>query len=155
MLTCIPKSLCSWDFRVSGPSSGSASLTFHRCTEYGSIVNGGSELSIRKHDTIDNYWILERDGKPCAEARQPNALIRSFEVSSGATRFTLKAQSPHTRCYDIHADGQVVGTIRPAHGLTRRAFIECGSSVPELLQLFAFWLAALTWRRAADDNGAP
>ena len=153
--TCIPKSLCSWDFRISGTSNGSACVAFYRRTEEGSIANGGIELPIRKHGMINGYWILERDGKTFAEARQPNALLRKFEISSGAVRLALKAQSAHSRCYDIHADGQIVGTIRPVHPMTRRAVIACSSSVPELLQLFSFWLAALTWRRSADDNGAP
>jgi len=154
MLTCIPQSICSWDFRVSGASSGPAALTFNFLTEQGGISVGGTELTVRKHGWLSGRWSLERGGDPCADAHKPNAMLRSFEVRSGAVQLTVTAQSAFTRCYDIRSDGSVIGTILPAHPFTRRAFIECSSSVPDLLQLFSFWLAVLTWRRAAANNSA-
>ncbi len=154
MLTCIPQSLCSWNFRVSGAHSGPAALAFNFFTKQGSISLGGIEFPVRKHGLLSGHWTLERDGATCADAKKPNAMFRSFEVRSGALQLTVKAQSAFTRCYDILADGSVVGTIRPAHPFTRRAFIECSSSVPELAQLFSFWLAVITWRRAANNSGA-
>jgi hypothetical protein len=154
MLTCIPKSLCSWDFRVSGASSGPAALAFNFFTEQGSISLGGIELRVRKHGLLSGHWTLERDGATCADAHKPNAMFRSFEVRSGPVGLTVKAHSAVTRSYDILTDGSVVGTIRPAHPFTRRAFIECSSSVPEVAQLFSFWLAVVTWRRAANNNSA-
>src|SRR6478735_7209876 len=119
MLTCIPQSLCSWDFRVSSASSGPAALAFNFFTEQGSISLGGVELPIRKHGSLSGHWTLERDGATCADARKPNAMFRSFEVRSGAVQLTVKAQTALTRCYDILTDGSVVGTIRPAHPFTR------------------------------------
>lgn len=152
MLTCIPQSLFSWDFRVAGASSGPAALTFDFLTEQGSVSLGGVEFSVRKHGLLSGHWTLERDGVPCADAQKPNAIFRSFEVRSGATLLTLNAHSAFTRCYDMIANGSVVGTIRPVHPFTRRASIECSPSVPELVQLFSFWLAVLTWRRAARNS---
>jgi len=154
MLTCVPQSLCSWDFRVSGAASGPAALAFKFFTEQGSISLGGIELPVRKHGLLSGHWTVERDGITCAEAQKPNAMFRSFEVRSGAVQLTVKAHSAVTRCYDILTDGSLVGTIRPAHPFTRRAFIECSSSVPELAQLFSFWLAAVTWRRATNSSAA-
>jgi hypothetical protein len=46
----------------------------------------------------------------------------------------------------------VRGSIRPIHLFTRRAVIECSDDVPELVQLFCFWLIALMWRRAQKNN---
>lgn len=154
MLTCIPQSLCSWDFRVSGAPSGPAALNFNFFTEQGSISLGGIEFPVRKHGFLSGHWTLERDGATWADAKKPNALFRSFEVRSDAVQLTVKAQSAVTRSYDILADGSVVGTIRPAHPFTRRAFIECSASVPELAQLFSFWLVVVTWRRAANNSSA-
>jgi hypothetical protein len=79
-------------------------------------------------------------------------MFRSFDVRAGGVQLTVKAQSSFTRSFEILSDDSVVGTIRPVHPFTRRASIECGPSVPELVQLFSFWLAALTWRRAAQNN---
>jgi hypothetical protein len=152
MLTCIPQSLCSWDFRVFGASSGAAALAFNFFSEQGSISLGGRELTIRKHGLLSGHWTLELDGTTCADARKSSAMFRSFEVRSGDVQLTVKAHSALTRDYDILSGGSVVGTIRPAHPFTRRTFIECHSFVPEFAQLFSFWLAVITWRRAANNS---
>lgn len=154
MLTCIPQSLCSWDFRVIGSSAGPAALTFNFFNEQGGISIDGLEYSIRKHGPFSGHWTLEHNAHTYVDAQKPNALFRSFEVHSSAVKLTVKAHSVVGRCYDILADSQVVGTIRPAHPFTRRAYIECGSSVPDLEQLFSFWLAVVTWRRAANSSSA-
>ena len=154
MLTCLPLSLCSWDFRVDGLASGPASITLDFFNEQGTITIGGNECAVRKHGPWSGHWTVEYHGDVNAEARKPNAMFRSFDLQVGAASLTVKAQSPLTRCYDILSDLQVVGTIAPAHPLTRRAFVDCSPSVPELAQLFAFWLAVVTWRRAARNNNS-
>lgn len=154
MLICIPQSLCTWDFRVLGASAGPASLTFNFFSEQGSILLGATEFAIRKHGPLSGRWTLEQGGQTVVDANKPNALFRSFELSAGAFQLTVQAQSALTRCYDIFSRGRPVGAIRPAHPFTRRAFIECASEIPELAQLFSFWLAVVTWRRAANNSAA-
>ena len=153
MLTCVPQSLCSWDFRVLG-ASANAALTFDFFTEQGGISLGQTELAVRKHGPLSGHWTLERDGMVAIDANKPNALFRSFDLSAGAIHFTLKAQSPITRCYEILSDNQIAGTICPVHPFTRRAVIECNPTIPEIAQLFSFWLAVITWRRAARNNSS-
>jgi hypothetical protein len=152
MLSCFPQSLCSWDFRVVGVSAGPAILTFDFFTEQGVLASGDDHFSVRKHGFLSGHWSLERGNDTCGDAKKPSAMFRSFDLRVGKFRFFVKAQSAFVRSYDILADEALVGTIRPAHAFTRRAFIECDSSVPELAQLFAFWLVALTWRRAANNQ---
>ena len=154
MLICLPQSLCSWDFRVEGASAGPVALAFDFFSEQGSLSLGGNKLLVRKHGFLSGRWTLERDGAACAEAQKPSALFRRFEVRSGAVQLTIESQSAFTRCFDFLIGGSVVGTIKPAHPFTRRAFIECPSAVPELAQLFSFWLAIITWRRAAENSAA-
>ncbi|MDB6174887.1 MAG: hypothetical protein JWL59_4198 [Chthoniobacteraceae bacterium] len=153
-ITCIPKSLCSWDFQVSGISTGLATLTFDFFSEQGSVFIGGTEYSVRKHGLFSGHWSLERGGEIFVDAKKPSAMFRSFELRAGDIQLTLKAHSAFTRSYDIVTDGAVAGTIKPAHAFTRRAFIECNEPVPEIAQLFAFWLVVLTWRQAARNNNA-
>jgi hypothetical protein len=152
MLTCLPQSLCNWNFRILGAPSGEAGLTFNFFTEQGTISLGGAELTVRKHGWLSGEWSLERGGETYADARKPSAMFRSFELHCGDTELTVKARSPFGRGFDLVAGGGVVGTIQPVHPFTRRATIECGDAVPELAQLFAFWLVVLTWRRAAKNN---
>ena len=151
MLTCVPKSLCSWDYRVLG-AIGPATLTFNYFTEQGSIALNHMVLAVRKHGPLSGYWTLERDGEIFAHARKPSAMFRVFEVTAADLQFIVTAGSPFTRCCDILSGDRVVGSIRPVHAFTRRAIIECSADVPELAQLFSFWLIAITWRRAANNQ---
>ena len=151
-MTCIPQSLCTWNFRVLEATAGPAALTFNFLSEQGSIFLGPAEFAVRKHGPLSGHWTLERDGRTDAEARKPSALFRSFEVKAESVSLIVKAQSALTRSFDILAGGRVAGTIRPAHPFTRRAFIECAPEIPELAQLFSFWLVVITWRRAANNN---
>jgi hypothetical protein len=152
MLTCIPQSLCGWDFRVLGASAGSAALTLNFFTEQGIISLGPNEFIVRKHGPASGHWTLERGGRTVADGRKPSAMFRSFELTGEGFHLTVRANSALTRRYDIISGGQTIGTIRPAHAFTRRAFVECPSEIPEFAQLFSFWLAAITWRRAANAS---
>lgn len=154
MLTCTPKSICSWNFQIYGTTPRPADVTFNFMTEQGSISLGRMEFSVRKHGWLSGHWSLEHGGAAYADARKPSALFRAFEISCGPAQHTVKAQSTFTRCFNILTNNRVVGTIQPVHAFTRRAVIECDASVPETTQLFAFWLAVLTWKRAADSNNS-
>lgn len=151
MLTCLPKSLCSWNFRVLGAAAGDAELTFNFLSEQGTIALGGLQFTVVKHGWLSGRWTLESGAGVYAEANK-RTMIRSFQLQAGNLEFTAQAASPLTRCYEISSANAVRGTIQPVHPFTRRTIIECDSSVPELVQLFAFWLAALTWKRAAQKN---
>jgi hypothetical protein len=154
MLTCIPQSLCTWDFRVLGASAGAAALTFNFLTEQGTISLGSNDFTVRKHGPMSGRWTLEHENQIAAEAHKPSAMFRAFELRVQDVQVAVKAQSPFTRCYDILSGGCVVGSIRPAHAFTRRAFVDCEAGIPELAQLFAFWLAVLTWRRSANSSSS-
>jgi hypothetical protein len=154
MLTCLPQSLCSWNYRVTGAPSGEALLTFNVFNEQGTITLGGVELAVRKHGWASGQWSLERAGETYASAQKPSALFRSYDIQCGDSQITVKAYSPFSRCFNVLDAGALVGTIEPVHLFTRRATVECSDSVPELAQLFAFWLAVIAWRRQAKSNNS-
>lgn len=154
MLTCLPQSLCNWNFHVRGTSLGLAELYFNFFTEQGDLRLGDTYYQIHKHGWASGHWTLESNGEIFADAQKSNPFYRSFEVIAAGQRLTVKAESPLTRCFEIMESGSLLGTIRPMHPFTRRAVIDCAMVVPELTQLFCFWLAVLTWRRAAKNNNA-
>jgi hypothetical protein len=129
-------------------------LTFNWLTEQGSLGYDGREYTIRKHGPMSGRWTLEEDGGVQCDAQKPSALFREFVIQTGSAEFTSMAQSPFGRSYDLLSGGARVGTIEPAHPFTRRAVIDCDASISERDQLFAFWLAALTWKRAANNAAA-
>lgn len=144
--------MCSWNFLVRGTAAGDAIVTFNFLSEQGTIALGGMTFQVVKHGWLSGHWSLESGAGPYAQAVKPNALYRSFNIDAGGKEFQVAAASAFGRTFSIAADGQTLGTIRPAHPFTRRAFVECEAAVPELVQLFAFWLTALTWKRAANNN---
>jgi len=152
MLTCLPQSICSWNFHIHGASAGPVELEFSRFSEQGHIRLGSHEFEIHKHGPLSGRWTLSHHGTSVASAHKPSAFFRSFHITGRSGEFTLQPSSSLTRCFGICSGDRTIGSIRPAHAFTRRATIDCPPEVPELIQIFAFWLAVVTWRRAANNN---
>ena len=153
MLTCLPKSPCSWSFWVRNDDDEvAAEVHFNVLTEQGQIIVGPNGYSVVKHGWLSGHWSLDHDGQAIVNATKNNPFARSFELSNDSAQWTLRAQSLFTRCFDLSEAGSPRGTIYPKHPFTRRSVIDCDSAVPTLIQLFAFWLVVLTWRRAANNN---
>jgi len=151
MIECLPRSLCSWDFSVIGISSGPATVEYDWLTEQGRIITGHMAYDVRKHGALSGHWTLERGGEVVADARKPSVMFRSFEINGAGVGFTVGAVSAMTRVFEITMSDHVVGRVSPVHAFTRRATISCSDVVPQHLQLFAFWLVGITWRRAASN----
>jgi hypothetical protein len=81
-----------------------------------------------------------------------NALTRSFDIHARSGQYSLEAASFAMRSMVFRGPGGSA-TIAPAHAFTRRAIID-GSCPDFEIMCFAFWLTALTWRRAANNNTA-
>ncbi len=115
---------------------------------------GRNDYDIRKHGVFSGHWTYEQRGHLVADAHKPSAMFRTFDISckSEGLALTLQAVSAFQRAFEISRGDRVVGRISPAHPFTRRTTIECSDVVPEHLQLFAFWLAGLAWRRSARSN---
>ena len=152
MMTCLPASLCSWDYRVLGGDLGNALLRFNWMSEQGTITVNHVAYSVVKHGVMSGRWTLEQGGNVSAEATKPSALFRALEISGFGARLELKATSAFSRSFELTREGNVLGRIVPAHPLTRRATIEISEPVHEVLQLFSFWLVALMWKRASQNN---
>jgi hypothetical protein len=154
VLTCLPQSICSWNYSVTAADSGvTASVEFDFLSEQGSITLESSYYSVQ-HAWLSGEWSLESGGRVIAVAIKPNPLSRLFEVSCGSQDLILRAESPFTRAFVVEQDDRLLGTIQPTHPLTRRASINCSSSIEIPVQVFLFWLAVLMWKRAANNSGS-
>jgi len=153
MLTCT-KRYFSWDFRIKGASAEDTEITFNAFSEQGNIYIGQEEYAVVKHGLLSGRWTLEYDDEVIAEAHKPHPLYRRFELKSFDLRYKLQARSALGRTFDILSDDQPIGEIRPAHPFTYRTRIQCKPEVHELVQLFAFWLAAMTWQRQAKNTSS-
>ena len=126
-------------------------MTFGSFRAHGSIQHGLIHHDVRKQGLFSEHWTLERHGQRIAEAHK-DSFIRRYTVSADCGVFVVQAEGIFTRDFEILCGESVAGTIRPAHGFTRRAFIHCSDAVPEICQLFAFWLTALSWKRASESS---
>ena len=148
MLKCLPKSICSRNFRVIGLPEGEAEVDFDSMSEQGTISMAGEKLRVRKHGAMSGQWTLERDGEVLAEAIKPSAMTRRIEVRTLGVTLSLDARSAFSNEFLLSHDGTRCGSIRPMHSFTRRACFECSAPLDSTTQLFAFWMVALMWRRA-------
>lgn len=130
-----------------------ASTKFNFWNEQGSFVLAGNHYRI-EHAWLSAEWSLNLEGEAVALAVKPNPLTRFFEVFYANQKLVLRAESPLTRTFLIEQDEQVLGTIQPMHLFTRRALVDCSSSVAMPVQIFLFWLTVLMWKRAANNSTA-
>ena len=152
MLTVVPESFCSSNYRVFGSSCERAIVAFDFFTEQGYISLGNVAFTIRKQGAFSGRWTLNDGSLQVGDAAKPNPFFRSVEIVVHQARFSLSAQSPWSRCFAISVGRRLIGEIRPVHLFTRRAIIDCSPELPELGQLFAFWLVAMLWRRDANNS---
>ena len=150
MIECVPISLFSGNFEVRGLASGAAIVEYRVFSEQGRIFCAGREYVIRKYGVFSGHWTLEHAGAAVASGRKVSAMCRHFEISGESLHLTLRAESVMGRAFEIKSGYSPLGYIRPVHPFTRKATIQCADAVPECIQLFCFWLAALTWRRSAN-----
>jgi hypothetical protein len=151
VLICHPAGFFSWNYSVEG-ASAPAELTFNHWSEQGTITLGSVEYAVRKQGLFSGAWTLEAPDGTYASADEPSFFFRRFELRSAYANLRVAARSAFTSSFDLESDSRLVGHIRVAHAFTYRAHIECDNTIPELDQLFAFWLVVLTWRRAASSD---
>jgi hypothetical protein len=155
MIRCDPIGICSWAFRLTGPTSDeAATIRFRWVSEEGTIDTPKACYHVAKLGMFSGTWQLERDGAVAAVARKRNPLLRRFEIEYDGRRAVLEAQTALSRVMILNTPNAGGGTIAPAHPFTRRGTIEV-VGIPFEIQCFAFWLTALIWKRdSSSDAGA-
>ncbi|MEM8719562.1 MAG: hypothetical protein AAGE84_09675 [Cyanobacteria bacterium P01_G01_bin.39] len=150
-LTCLPRSIFSWNYSVIDVDNNTKALVnFNFASEQGSIILDLNDYKIQ-HRWLSGEWLLKIDDEVVATAIKPNPLTRFFEVTYEDKIVILKAESPFSRTFLIEQN-EILGVIEPTHLFTRRAAVNCSSSIRIPIQIFLFWLTVLMWRRAANTN---
>ena len=151
MIECRPIGICSWDFELRGEGCF-ATLGFGWPREHGWINLEGRSLEIQKQSFFAGSWHLLDGAEVRARAEKRSAFSRSFDLITSSGSYILEAEFFGTRTMRLQGPN-THARITPAHMFTRRAVIE--GTLPDFETLaFAFWLTALTWRRAARNNNA-
>ena len=152
MIRCMPMGICSWNFVLEGEGHH-ASLDFTWLGEQGAITADGTSFDVCKHGITSGHWTLDHAGNHIVTAQKSSAFFRTFEIQDLHQTLVLRAESPFGRRFRVAGAKDVVATIVPDHVFTRRATIETFAQNLDFTTIsFSFWLAALTWRRAARSN---
>jgi hypothetical protein len=151
MLTCLPQSLCSWNYVVTDEAQRESVVSMDYLFEHGSIVHSAVEYVIVREGWLGGRWSLNDSTGSVTQAVKTGFLVRQFDLLTRDGEFALRGHT-FSRAFDIHAGPAMIGTIAPLHAFTRRASITCSNEMSVPNQLFCFWLAAMTWRRLARDN---
>lgn len=149
MIDCKPTGICSFNYLLSGDGH-SAHLKFNMLSEHGQIAVGPEWFEVRKHGPMSGEWSVDFGPEGLLRAKKESALSRSFSVLDGGGSYRLSADSPIGRAMSLRGPGYAVH-FKPSHALTRRASIT-GQWNSFHLITFAFWLAALMWKREQQSS---
>ena len=148
MLSAVPRSWHSWDFKVEGPDGHVADLGVS-WRERGEIVVEGSEYTVRREGWRGPF-LLAGEGSVFARARKTGFFRKEFEIEFEGGHYTLAARSCWGRSLVLRQGGEELGAIRPQAWYKRSADIELAERLSPLLQAFVVWLGLLLWKRDAD-----
>lgn len=149
MILCTPRGICSWNYQLDG-GSDQAITEFDWIGEQGRLIINGENHAVSKHGVFSGRWSLDSNRGIVCNAQKSSAFTRSFEISGPSGSAVLSARSAFGRTMVLQGSG-VNCEISPTHAFTRRAVIT-GHHDDFRLVAFAFWLTALVWRRAANNN---
>jgi len=153
MLEMIPQSERGWTYDIWLNDELAGVVRFGRFFERGSITFERRLYRVRKHGPLSLRWTLEADRKVVCEAVQTSRFNRRFQLKSPADEFVIQDLSALARGFNIlRNDDAVIGSIHPNHPMTRRVTVDQPAGVRDIDLVFAFWLVALTWRRAAEPR---
>ena len=154
MLTLIPKSWFSWDFRVTDNSGDVALIDRHWFRESASFSVDGQSFHVRRTSLVRGTFTLQHAGVTVAEAKKPSSFRRAFDITTGADHYRLEAATIFGRAFILSHDGRAVGDVRPTSFMGRTSTAQFPEQLPREMQLFVVFLVLILWKRAADAAAA-
>ena len=151
MIECLPCGICSWSYDLDGDGHR-GHTTLRMMSEQGDLSVDGQSFAVVKEGVWSGRWRLESGSGVLFTAQKSSAFMRTFEISGNGGGAVLSAESAFKRAMRLEGN-QANVVMRPVHAFTRRAVIT-GEAEDFRLVVFAFWLTALLWRRAASNNSS-
>jgi len=110
----------------------------------------GRELAIRRQGFWGAKYFLTEAGTTVVTALPAGIFPHGFYLVRGDEEYRLDRGPLFARSFELTRKGQPLGTIRAAGLFPRDAHIQLDDELAPELRLFAFWLVAHTWHRAAQ-----
>jgi hypothetical protein len=147
MLEAKPVSLFSRDFDISTDGQKIALLDISFLREAGEVTIAGRPYKLYREGLWSGAFVLEGGERIIARAVKPSVFLSRFELEIDGHRYSLRRTSLFAKAFSVFQDEAVVGSVRRAGLFTRRAIIDLPSEWPIPVQVFAFWLVSIIWRR--------
>jgi hypothetical protein len=147
MIVCEPN-FFSKGYRLKFEDGQVGSMTIQLLTDRVHFHFPAVVYEAAKESVLSNRWRLTLDGATIATASKPNPLVRTFEIASEQGDISIRSRSLFFCKFDLFMGGEKIGSIDQPNIFTKRALLTGPSTVPDVLQVFAFSLVALTWRQA-------
>jgi hypothetical protein len=153
MLTLIPKSWLSWDFRIEDDGREIAFIDRDWFRERATFAVDGAAYDVRRTSVVQGTFTLERGGVEIARAQKTSAFRRAFEIETADhERYELRAASTFRREFQLTRGGVPVGSISPVSMFGRTATAHLPETVPRPVQLFMLFLVLVLWKRRSDAS---
>ncbi|MEM1296501.1 MAG: hypothetical protein AAGH89_14125 [Verrucomicrobiota bacterium] len=155
IVRAIPQGLLTWNFEVRKANELVGTTFYKVFGESGGMTLGDQRFMIERQGPMSGQWRLaHREGPELAVAQKANAFTRRIEMKwlEAGTILSMEGENPWSRIMKVSANGKRLGKIVPDHIFTRKSTLDFGEDVPMEIQLFCLWLAALLWRRAANNS---
>lgn len=152
MLRAVPKSPFSWSFHISDGDRRVAELECAWLGQWGQLRIADAIFQLQRQHCWSGTFTLLHEGATVACAQKPSVFFRRFWLEYEEQTLVLQALSPFRRTFGLYDGDSLIGTIQPEHWFSRKARINLPEDMPIPVKLFAFWLAALQWRRQAQQH---
>lgn len=153
-LNCLPQGLCSWDYRLVSEAGPIGSTRMNWASETGVVEIGGASHEVVKDGVLSGRWCLKAGDAEAdlLTAEKPSAFSSRLLIAHGEKTCTLQKSGWVGRSFELLEDERQRLRVEPRHAFTRRGRLWADDALELAVVGFAFWLVAMTWRRAARSS---
>ena len=151
MLRAEPNSMFSWDFTVYDDGVPIAEIDLAWIREAGEVVIDDVPCEMYRDGMLGEF-VLEASGFTLVRADKFSVFLREFTIIYDEAEYTLKAQSPFVRTFELLQNDERIGLIEPDHIFTRKMTADLPETLPLAVRVFIIWLVIVLWKRAAQSS---
>jgi hypothetical protein len=153
MLTAKPANWWSWNYTVSDGHAEIAALSTSGFRARGRLDVQGKQYEVMKEGTFSPSFYLKEGQRTIIEASGSGLFTHSFTWTLKGMPYTLRTAAWHSAYnFTLVRSETPIGSIRQEHWYNRKAIIDIPPDIPLEIQLFAFWLVVLQWKKNSSAS---
>ena len=151
-LIATPKHWFSWDFSVLHKEQIITQLDLSVWREKGIFKIQGLEYKVSRAKLLSGNYKLESMGNVIATANKPSLLRKRFIIQFLDNEFELVSKSIFGRSFLLLQSNKVIGSIKSANFLNRKAVVNLPDDIPIHVKSFMLWLVIIMWKRESNSS---